>query len=483
MRTRDYPAAARRGVKHQWWLLLLISSALLVATNNVGITHGFLAETESSSGSGFTSWTSTLWTQTSQTDFANGVLNNVDITSNPGDVKIANSSGQVTDTFDDEGRIASKTNISVAGGQVKMSLQTKTLTLRPNGNGNQNQLNRYPNTGEANWQDVCEVSANEDASYVSRNGGWASDLYTLEDTAEVGTINSITAWMRVRATAVPASANAQNKIRVGGTNYTGTPYTATASYSNYSNTWAQNPKTSAAWTWNDVNALEAGVTLQRGNGETRATQVWVQVSYTNYSSPGFITSINLLSGSQALSIDSFIYNASSIPAGTSLSIQFSLDRTNWYSSSGIINGWDAISAGSSSISLSALNWSGAYFYYKPQLTSNGTVTPILDQVGLNYHALGWIDSQVLDTSGNGDRWDAIFWDRTLPGGTNIILEVRASDTLFSKDSSIPAWVPIGNISPVTSGLSLGRYKQWRARLTTTDVTKTPVLHEVRSYYY
>jgi hypothetical protein len=99
-----------------------------------------------------------------------------------------------------------------------------------------------------------------------------------------------------------------------------------------------------------------------------------------------------------------------------------------------------------------------------------------------YPPSGTIASQVLDTGINGDRWDALFWDETLPAGTDITFEVRASDTL-SGGFPDTAWVPVGGTSPVTSGLSSGRYMQWRATLTTSDQSETPVLHEVRVYYY
>ncbi len=102
-----------------------------------------------------------------------------------------------------------------------------------------------------------------------------------------------------------------------------------------------------------------------------------------------------------------------------------------------------------------------------------------------YLSPGTIDSQVLDTGIDGDRWDALFWDETLPAGTDITFEVRASDTLFAKDTpdaTLP-WISVGGTSPVTSGLPSGRYMQWRATLTTSDPSETPILHEVRVYHY
>lgn len=100
-----------------------------------------------------------------------------------------------------------------------------------------------------------------------------------------------------------------------------------------------------------------------------------------------------------------------------------------------------------------------------------------------YADAGTIASQVLDTGIAGAKWDALFWDETLPANTNITFEVRASDTAFTKDAATPSWTFVGGTSPVTSGLPSGRYLQWRATLTTSDTSKTPTLHEVTVDYY
>jgi hypothetical protein len=100
-----------------------------------------------------------------------------------------------------------------------------------------------------------------------------------------------------------------------------------------------------------------------------------------------------------------------------------------------------------------------------------------------YVTLGTIASQVLDAGVAGAGWDALFWDETLQVSTDITFEVRASDTPFLKDNITITWIAVGGTSPVSSGLPPGRYKQWRATLTTSDTLRTPTLHEVRVYYY
>ena len=100
-----------------------------------------------------------------------------------------------------------------------------------------------------------------------------------------------------------------------------------------------------------------------------------------------------------------------------------------------------------------------------------------------YNSSGSLASQVLDTGVNGAKWNAFSWDETLENGTSITFDVRSSDTLFSFDAAGPSWVAVGSISPVVSGLPSGRYKQWRAVLSTEDTAKTPALSEVRVYYH
>ncbi len=100
-----------------------------------------------------------------------------------------------------------------------------------------------------------------------------------------------------------------------------------------------------------------------------------------------------------------------------------------------------------------------------------------------YYTSGNVTSAVLDTTLPGAVWNVLSWDETLPAGTDITFEVRASETMFLIDAVEPAWTSAGGTFPVTSGLPTGRYLQWRATLITSDTSTSPVLYEVRVYYY
>jgi len=128
------------------------------------------------------------------------------------------------------------------------------------------------------------------------------------------------------------------------------------------------------------------------------------------------------------------------------------------------------------------DWTITYYYR--EYTSPEPTASVGSEEGM-YVSPGTIASQVLDTGVVQARWDALFWDETLPAGTNITFEVRASDASFAKDTppeTLP-WTSVGGASPVTSGLASGRYMQWRATLNTSDTSETPILHEVRVWHY
>ena len=55
----------------------------------------------------------------------------------------------------------------------------------------------------------------------------------------------------------------------------------TEDWASYTKDWAVNPFTSQPWTWDEINALEIGVTLFDNEEKTPAcSQVYVEVTYT-----------------------------------------------------------------------------------------------------------------------------------------------------------------------------------------------------------
>ena len=153
------------------------------------------------------------------------------------------------------------------------------VTLRPNGSGS---ITNLTHSGcSANWQCVSESAADDDATYVLRaDNSYAPETYALANPASSAcAITRVTVWCRARRT--QSQGNIMPAIFVGGSEYDGSDQALTSSYRNYSAQWATNPSTGAAWTWSQINGLEAGMRLRGQNGSfpARCTQVWVEVRY------------------------------------------------------------------------------------------------------------------------------------------------------------------------------------------------------------
>jgi hypothetical protein len=334
--------------------MVLLLVGLIAGQAGIG-SAAYFTDDEPNAGNTFEAWVSSQWVQTTQGDFQAGVLNNVDISSSPGDVMLDATSDSVTDTFNDETMIASKSNLVVAGGQVKLTSGAApgTETLRPNASGTYTQCAGFGDS--PNYRCVDDVTPDENATYVWPGMfGLRIDTYATEDSSVgTGIINSVTLYFRARLAGSCPTHTANTQLLTHSTLYAGTSETLTGSYADYSTVYTTNPNTGSAWTWTEVNDMEIGIGItgcSPGN-EPFVTQVWAVVDY-----------------------------------------------------------------------------------------SGGAPS------------------------------------------TDITFEVRASDTL-SGGFPDTAWIPVGGTSPVTSGLPSGRYMQWRATLTTSDPSETPVLHEVTLEYY
>ena len=384
------------------------------------------------------------WTQTTQSDFQGGTLNQVDVTTSPGNVILDTFSDSVTDSFNDESKIAAKTNLVVSGGQVKLTSggAGSTETLRPTATGDETEIAEQVPTGGEHWDKVDDVTPDGDTTYLRTSWyTWQEDLYQIANhSIGSGSINYVKVYAVAKSTSTPPTGRTTVyvQIKTNGLEDNGTEYQTTINYATYSHQWNTNPQTGQPWTWAEIDALQIGVGLQRPTGSgptsgrwTHCTQVYVEVNYSAYNSPGTLTSVNLLSGETVISIDSFGYNASAIPSGTSLKVQFSQNGSNWYDSSGNAGQWDTMSQGSHSISLSGLGWSGANFYYKMEFTSDGTGTPVLDEISVNfstYYTSGDLTSSAYDSGHDDTDWGTISFTIDEPSGTNIQFQIRTAAT-------------------------------------------------------
>jgi hypothetical protein len=171
------------------------------------------------------------------------------------------------------------TNVSVGYDAWTFGQTQKSITILPNATGDENSIFGLVGAGSS-WQ-ACNTD-DSDTSYVYETGSnFARDLFNLGDTTGTGAIDNVVVYIKVRGT-VAGNNGAETSIKTEGTTYDGAAVNVTTSYQTSSTIYTTNPKTHAAWTWDEINSLQAGVRLARpSSGESsRATYVWVVVNYT-----------------------------------------------------------------------------------------------------------------------------------------------------------------------------------------------------------
>ena len=174
--------------------------------------------------------------------------------------------------------------LSPEGVRRELDLRNDVETLRPNAAGDENGI--LDQNGEASpnhWMNVDEVTSDGSATaVVVREDEDLRDLYNLSAHTGTGTINKITVYINATDANYP-TAYAQTAIKTGGLVDEGTEVTLTNSFVLHSKEYTTNPQAGGAWTWAQLDALQAGVAMRCGSGGTQrgsCTQVYVEVDYT-----------------------------------------------------------------------------------------------------------------------------------------------------------------------------------------------------------
>ena len=172
----------------------------------------------------------------------------------------------------------------------------ETQILRPTGvNSRTSQYTGTPSTDNNCYQNVDESSKNEadyNFGYLASTGQQVCDiLYTLEEYTGSDSINKVTVkgyYYLYEIGSPSVHSQARFRIKTGGTVYNDSYFNpSTSAYGLHSKTYTTNPKTSAAWTKEEVNALLAGdslVAYKSTDNPTkistaRCCQYWVEVEY------------------------------------------------------------------------------------------------------------------------------------------------------------------------------------------------------------
>ena len=179
-----------------------------------------------------------------------------------------------------------------------------------------------PNSGTTRWTQVDEVTADADTTYIQNTTSSSNDQVILGYDKSVfsisGVITDVTVVVRAKkaGSSTSSTRRIQGVIRVkdsGGvdTDFVSTYSPLTTSYSNYNFSWATNPQTGLAWTWNDlttsgINSLTGfGVkayTTPTSTNYPRVTQIYIIVTVTTPSGGPFNTIIDMGPGKDASGI-------------------------------------------------------------------------------------------------------------------------------------------------------------------------------------
>jgi hypothetical protein len=527
------------------WPVLLIGAALVLVFSGIGVTRGSFVDQEISPSNNLQAWSSILWTQTTQADYNFGVLNNIDISSSAGDVKLA-----------------VRSNWYNAGWNYRKKITINHTKVVAN-------LIDFPVlinwTSDSDLASGAQINGN-DILFTSTDG-----ITKLDHEIElyVGSNGRLVAWVRVPG--LSSSTDTILYIYYGNSSCGNQQNPVSVWNSSYKAVWHLNEISGTSvkdsTTNNNIGTSQNGVTLGALGEIDGAENFDGIVGWTNL---GTSSSLNI-GTSAPFTIEGWFKTTESY--GTIVSfrhdtndgadIDICVGYDGAVSSAGKLMGLarqDSGSSGYARITGPTVN-DGNWHYFVltrnagniielfcdgvSQGTSSGSesggaittnlralaserrwvqvgygnadqryLTGTIDEIHISnmqrpsswistcynnqiatstfytvgnkegpYVSSGTIASQVLDAVVVGARWDALFWDKILPTGTNVTFEVRASDILFTKDDATLPWISVGGTSPIISGLPSGRYKQWRATLITSDTSKTPTLNEVRVYYY
>lgn len=145
-------------------------------------------------------------------------------------------------------------------------IQLRTIAqFIPNANGCNIDFTPF---GEANnWECINDpiLIPNEDTDYVHSSAiDLNYDLYLLPNhTTETGVINYVNIYARAKSDTIAQHQDGVYKIiltdNACGNIYKSSDIDLITGYATYNNIWLENPRTTAAWTWDDIDNLQIGV--------------------------------------------------------------------------------------------------------------------------------------------------------------------------------------------------------------------------------
>lgn len=160
-----------------------------------------------------------------------------------------------------------------------------TETLRPNASGIYTQWAYQLPVSGFHWDKVDEATSDGYSTCISDDTtSYKADLYNIPSTAILANaiINSVTVYMRVVSDHYRYKGYVRTMIRTHSTNYYGSIMRPSTSWVLYFTVYATNPNTGSAWTIEEINALEIGVSGRGYSDEywIYCTQVYIVIDYS-----------------------------------------------------------------------------------------------------------------------------------------------------------------------------------------------------------
>jgi len=132
----------------------------------------------------------------------------------------------------------------------------------PTGAGASTDLGLYPDSGEANWEDVDEAPPDTDESYVFDDVIDEHDSYAASNLALPGSISAIQ-WLARARSGLSDSPKVARVLRIGGTDYQGDDMPVGIWYDYCAEILDRDPNAGpGAWTKAVIDAMEIGVVVR-----------------------------------------------------------------------------------------------------------------------------------------------------------------------------------------------------------------------------
>ena len=162
---------------------------------------------------------------------------------------------------------------------------SNTVYLIPNSSGDATNIRSvYP--GVDHWEAINDPvgSPDEFSKYVYdiSSGQELLDLYNLPDQSQLGTITNVQVYARYSGYDGISAGRVDPAVKTHGAIYRAgyCPDQYNKTWTSCNKGWTNNPNTGNAWTWDEINNLQAGTYEDcTGNYATYITQVYVAVTY------------------------------------------------------------------------------------------------------------------------------------------------------------------------------------------------------------